>query len=203
MDARPTLFTLARVLDEESLEAIMIGNAAAALHGAPVTTLDFDFLFPKTPGNLRKLKAVAKSLGAMLLRPYYPVSDLFRIERDEDSLHVDFMSRIDGVRSLAALRSRAARIDFGGHVLVVADLADIIKSKRAAGRPRDRAVLEILEKALDERKKSGNDQACGFGARKRPGAARSNPPAVGKAARGADSLPAQTDRVPGFVFVTA
>jgi len=159
MNARPTLFTLARVLDEEGLEAIMIGNAAAALHGAPVTTLDFDFLFRKTPGNLRKLKAVAKSLGAMLLRPYYPVSGLFRIERDEDSLHVDFMSRIDGVRSLAALRSRAARIDFGGHVLVVADLADIIKSKRAAGRPRDRAVLEILEKALDERKKSENDQA--------------------------------------------
>jgi hypothetical protein len=69
------------------------------------------------------------------------------------------MSRIDGVWSLAALRSRASRIDFGGHVLVVADLADIIKSKRAAGRPRDRTVLEILEKALDEKKKSENDQA--------------------------------------------
>jgi len=61
MDARPILFTLARVLEEEGLEAVMIGNAAAALHGAPVTTLDFDFLFRKTPGNLRKLKAVAKS----------------------------------------------------------------------------------------------------------------------------------------------
>ena len=102
---------------------------------------------------------MAKNLGAILLRPYYPVSDLFRIERDEDSLHVDFMSRIDGVRSLAALRSRASRIDFGGHVLVMADLADIIKSKRAAGRPRDRAVLEILEKALDEKRKSENDKA--------------------------------------------
>jgi predicted nucleotidyltransferase len=102
---------------------------------------------------------LAKNLGTILLRPYYPVSDLFRIERDEDSLHVDFMSRIDGVRSLAALRSRASRIDFGGHVLVMADLADIIKSKRAAGRPRDRAVLEILEKALDEKRKSENDKA--------------------------------------------
>jgi hypothetical protein len=151
MDARPILFTLARVLDEECLEAVMIGNAAAALHGAPVTTLDFDFLFRKTPANLRKLKAVANSLGAMLLRPYYPASDLFRMERDEDSLHVDFMSRIDGVRSFEALPSRASRIDFGGHVLVVADLADIIRSKRAAGRPRDRAVLEILERALDEK----------------------------------------------------
>jgi hypothetical protein len=43
--------------------------------------------------------------------------------------------------------------------LVVADLADIIRSKRAADRPRDRAVLEILEKALDEQKKSTNGQA--------------------------------------------
>ena len=50
------------------------------------------------------------------------------MERDDDSLQVDFMSRIDGVRSLAALRSRASRLDFGGHVLLVADLADIIKS---------------------------------------------------------------------------
>ncbi len=154
MDARPILFMLARVLEEEGLEVVMIGNAAAALQGAPVTTLDFDFLFRKTAGNLRKLKAVARSLNAMVLRPYYPVSGLFRIERDEDSLHVDFMSRIDGIRSLAALRSRATKIDLGGHALWVADLADIIKSKRAAGRPRDRAVLEILEKALDEKKKA-------------------------------------------------
>ena len=154
MDARPTLFTLARILDEQGLEAIMIANAAAALHGAPVTTLDFDFLFRKTPGNLRKLKAVGQEPGCHPFEALLSVSDLFRIERDEDSLHVDFMSRIDGVRSLAALRSRASRIDFGGHVLVVADLADIIKSKRAAGRPRDRAVLEILEKALDEKRKA-------------------------------------------------
>ena len=76
MDARPTLFTLARVLHEHGLEAVLIGNAAAALQGAPVTTVDFDFLFRKTPYNLRKLKAVAKSLGATLLRPYYPASDL-------------------------------------------------------------------------------------------------------------------------------
>jgi len=147
MDARPTLFTLARVLNEEGLEAILIGNAAAALDGAPVTTLDFDFLFRKTPGNLRKLKAVAKSLDAILLRPYYPVSGLFRMQRDEDTLQVDFMSRIDGVRSFRALRSRARRVDFGGHALLVADLADIIKSKRAADRPRDRGAGDSGEGA--------------------------------------------------------
>jgi predicted nucleotidyltransferase len=153
-DAGPILSTLARVLSEHGLEAVLIGNAAAALQGAPVTTLDLDFMFRKTPGNLRKLKAVAASLGAMVLRPYYPMSDLFRVVRDEDSLQVDFMATVHGVRSFESLGSRAQGVHFGGHKLLVADLADIIRSKRAAGRPRDRAVLEVLEKTLEERKKA-------------------------------------------------
>ena len=132
---------------------------SAALQGAPVTTLDFDFLFRKNPANLRKLKAVARSLGAVLLRPYYPASDMFRLVRDEDSLQVDFMATIHGVKSFASLRSRAARVDLGGLVLLVADLKDIIRSKRTAGRPRDRAVLEVLERTLDEKKKIEPGQA--------------------------------------------
>ncbi len=144
---------LARVLREHALEAVLVGNAAAALQGAPVTTLDFDFLFRKTPTNLRKLKAVAKNLGATILKPYYPASDLLRIVRDDDSLQIDFMSSIHGVRSFASLRSRASRMDFGGFELLVADLSDIIASKRAAGRPRDRAVLDVLEKTRNEKPK--------------------------------------------------
>ncbi len=63
MDARPVLSLLARTLEENGLEAILIGNAAAALQGAPVTTLDIDFLFRKTPKNVAKLKSVAKALA--------------------------------------------------------------------------------------------------------------------------------------------
>jgi hypothetical protein len=33
----------------------------------------------------------------------------------------------------------------------VATLEDIIKSKRAANRPQDRAVLPVLRKTLDEK----------------------------------------------------
>jgi hypothetical protein len=49
MDARPILVMIARALQEQGLEAILIGNAAAALQGAPVTTVDFDFLYPRRP----------------------------------------------------------------------------------------------------------------------------------------------------------
>jgi predicted nucleotidyltransferase len=153
MNGQPILFTVARALHEHGLEAIMIGNAAAALQGAPVTTVDFDFLFRKTPANLKKLKAVAASLGAMVLKPFYPASGLYRLMRDEDSLQLDFMATIHGVKSFASLRSRAKLMDFGGHPLLVADLADIIKSKSAAARPSDRAVLPVLRQTLHEKEK--------------------------------------------------
>ena len=94
MDAKPTLVEVGRALIAVSLEAVLIGNAAAALQGAPVTTVDFDFLFRSTPRNLAKLRAIADRLHATVLRPYYPASGLFRVTRDDDGLQVDFMTRI-------------------------------------------------------------------------------------------------------------
>ena len=58
--------------------------------------------------------------------------------------------QIHGVRSFASLRSRATVQRVGGNVVWVAALSDIIASKRAAYRPRDRAVLEVLERTLHE-----------------------------------------------------
>lgn len=150
MDAAPLLAEVGRHLNALHLEAVLIGNAAAALQGAPVTTMDFDFLFRKTPGNLTKLKRLADALHATVLRPYYPVSDLYRVIRDADGLQLDFMGTIHGVRSVAGVRARASIIDVRGEAIYVASLADIIKSKRAARRPSDLAVLPILEKALEQ-----------------------------------------------------
>ena len=150
VDATPLLAEVARQLRDTRLEAVLIGNAAAALQGAPVTTVDFDFFFRKTPRNMAKLKAIARGLDATVMRPYYPASELYRIVRDRDGLQVDFMGAIHGIRSFEGLRDRASWIEIGGIALRVASLDDIIRSKRAAKRPRDRAVLEILEKAREE-----------------------------------------------------
>jgi predicted nucleotidyltransferase len=149
VDAKPYLVEIGHGLQNVRLEAVLIGNAAAALQGAPVTTVDFDFLFRKTPRNLRKMKALAQALEATVLRPYYPAADLYRIVRD-DGLQIDFMAAIHGVRSFAGLRDRAQTVEIDDTSIRVASLRDIIKSKRAARRPRDLAVLDILEKALEE-----------------------------------------------------
>src|SRR5688572_2712219 len=109
-------------------------------------------MFRKTARNMQKIRALADGLGATIVRPYYPAADLYRVIRD-DGLQVDFMAAIHGVRSFEGLRDRADAIDLGGASITVASLRDIIKSKRAAGRPRDRAVLEVLEKALEEKER--------------------------------------------------
>jgi hypothetical protein len=51
MDASPILRDALGALNRARLEAVMIGNAAAALHGAPVTTIDVDFMFRDTPAT--------------------------------------------------------------------------------------------------------------------------------------------------------
>lgn len=150
MDAAPFLAEVGRQLNAIRLEAVLIGNAAAALQGAPVTTVDFDFLFRRTPGNLAKLKKLADALGATVLRPYYPVSDLFRVVRDSDGLQLDFMGTIHGLRSFAGAKARATIVDVGGVPVVVASLEDIIKSKRAARRPRHLPLLARGTPALKE-----------------------------------------------------
>jgi hypothetical protein len=150
VDAAPLLAEIGRHLNDIKLEAVLIGNAAAALQGAPVTTVDFDLLFRATPRNLAKLKTLSQRLNATILRPYYPASDLYRVVRDDDGLQVDFMGTIHGLRSFAGVRDRASVVVVAGVDVLVASLADIIKSKKAARRPRDLAVLEVLEKAREE-----------------------------------------------------
>jgi predicted nucleotidyltransferase len=150
MDAAPILTRLAELFQRHRLETVMIGNAAAALQGAPITTVDIDFLFRETPANRKKLAAIAEELPAVLFRPYYPPIRMIRLMNDEHAIQVDFLGEVHGLRSFGRVSARARRIPIGGAEIYVAGLPDIIRSKKAAGRPQDKAVMEILEKTLEE-----------------------------------------------------
>ncbi len=148
MDAESLLETIARAFAQERLEVVLIGNAAAALGGAPVTTDDFDFMFRPTLKNIVKMKAVAELLGATISQPEYPLSRFYRIWNSDEGLQVDMMGVVDGVKSFESLRSRAEEVSFNGAFLLVASLTDVIRSKRQTGREKDLAVLPLLEKTL-------------------------------------------------------
>ena len=158
MDAQPELALIAKALEEHGLEGLLIGNMGAALHGAPVSTIDIDFFFRKTPRNLQRLKKVAADLGAVIMRPYYPASSLFRLQREQDGLQIDFMGHIDGITSYESARSRSAVFSIGGHPLRVASLEDIVRSKKAANREKDLAVISILERTLHEEKSASSEK---------------------------------------------
>lgn len=150
MNAEPLLVEIAAAFKKVKLEAVMIGNAAAALHGAPVTTLDIDFMFRDTELNRRKIRQFAELMRMSVNQPALPTSEFFRLLDKERGFQIDMLPEVIGVRSFAGLRSRAVTVYFGGNPLLIADLADIIKSKEAAGRPKDLAVLQDLKDTLHE-----------------------------------------------------
>jgi hypothetical protein len=148
-----TLNTLARALRVVRLQAVVIGNSASMLNGAPVTTQDIDLLVRDTKLNRRKLARFAREIGGSEPRP---VSELSSVEWIEGGLAVPVeihFDRIAGGLTFSSVRSRAQRIAIGSEHLLVADLADIIRSKRAANRPKDRAVLPILRDTLAVKQK--------------------------------------------------
>lgn len=147
MNAAALLEEVASIFARHGLEVILVGNAAAALQGAPVTTDDFDFMWRPTRRNRLKLREVARSLGGSLLQPEYPLSSFYRIT-SPSGVWVDVMGVMDGISSFESLRSRSAEVSLGRVSLKVASLRDVVKSKRAAGRPKDLAAIPVLEEAL-------------------------------------------------------
>ena len=148
-----TLVALAKALRAAKLEAIVIGNCASMLNGAPVTTQDIDLLIRDTRTNRRKLARFADEIGGS---SPMPVSELSRVEWIEGRLAVPVeihYDRISGDLSFSSIRSRAQVVAVGDEKLRVAALADVIRSKQAAGRPKDRAVLPILRDTLAVKKK--------------------------------------------------
>jgi hypothetical protein len=54
-----------------------------------------------------------------------------------------------GTDGFADLRSTATATDLGGFEIAVADIEDLIRMKRAAGRPKDLAAVEHLAALRD------------------------------------------------------
>src|SRR5438045_7981214 len=102
-----TLVALAKALRAAKLEAIVIGNTASMLNGAPVTTQDIDLLIRDTRTNRRKLVRFAEEIGGSVPTP---VSELSKVEWIEGRLAVPIeihFDHISGGLTFPTLHSRA------------------------------------------------------------------------------------------------
>lgn len=146
MDAKDILCAVGEAFFHAKLDAVMIGNAAAAIQGAPVTTMDIDFCVKDEEETLLKLSKVAKELDAELINLY----PFYQIQAPDQELYLDFLTDVIGVESFDQLKGNSLEVSFDDcYILTIASLEDIIKSKTAAGQDKDRAVLPILRKTYE------------------------------------------------------
>ena len=125
------------------VEFLVVGLSAAALQGAPVVTRDVD-LWVRDIGD-EKFLAVLKRFGASCVPPV-GVNPPMIVGKRIDMF--DLVVSMHGLNSFAAEYRRSHEIEVGTTKVRVLPLDRIIVSKRAVDRPKDRAVLPILEDVL-------------------------------------------------------
>jgi hypothetical protein len=149
-----------RRLQAHGVRFVLIGGLAAKAHGSPTLTVDIDVCYARDRGNLERLAAVLGELGTVLRGaprdlPFHP--DRRTLERGDsftfttDYGDLDILGTPAGVTGFDELDANAVDADLDAGLTVrVASLDDLIRMKRAAGRPKDRVELEILGALRDE-----------------------------------------------------
>jgi hypothetical protein len=117
---------LLRRLADARVEFIVVGGAAAVLHGAPITTEDLDIVHRRSPENVSRLRALLDELDAR-------VRGLAnrRLPPQESALLGDG-------RGFEELASHSESIKDEGVEFLVVDLATLIELKTKTGRAKDR-----------------------------------------------------------------
>jgi hypothetical protein len=149
-----------RVLDTHGVRYVLIGGLAATLYGSPHVTFDVDITPEAEEGNLRRLAAALDDLDARIRTEGEPEGLAF--DRSAEMLsrasllnlttragHLDLAFEPHGTRGYPDLRRGAVTIEVHGIQVPVAALADVIRSKEAAGREKDRLTLPTLRRLLE------------------------------------------------------
>jgi hypothetical protein len=149
------------VLERHKVKYVVIGGLAAAVRGSPYATRDVDVTPAKDRANLRRLAAALTELNAQVRvsGSDEPVDVPLNEHTFDCGTTWTFVCRLgyldiallpDGTRGYDDLRRDASREVLADDLVVsVASLADVIRSKEAAGREKDRAVLPVLRQVLD------------------------------------------------------
>ena len=152
------LFELARRLSEAGVDFVIVGGVAIRAHGGNYVTEDLDICYSRTNTNLRKIADVLAPLDPKPrdLPPGLPyVFDWTTLQHGtnftfETSMgDIDLLGEVKAVGGFDDLVVDSLKIDLDGHETYILSVPALIRAKRAAGRPKDKAGLQVLE-ALQE-----------------------------------------------------
>lgn len=134
---------IAAAFEKHRVRYLFIGKSGAILLGYPDTTQDADVFVEKSPENGRALIAALTELGFPLTAEQEAeiVGGKDFVQLRQGPFDIDLVFAPDGIDSFADAESRALRVEG----IAVCHIDDIIRSKEAAGRVRDRESLPRLK----------------------------------------------------------
>lgn len=151
-------------LDEHDVRYVVVGGFAVELWDVAVPpTIDIDITPERSRQNLECLAAALNHLDAELRygAETVPIPGGFTAEHIEDMNVLNLMTvagPLDitvipaGTDGFDDLAQKATEIEYQGVVVPTADLADVARSKEAAGRPKDIIALPAIRAHLERRR---------------------------------------------------
>jgi hypothetical protein len=147
---------------EHGVEFVVIGGLAAAAHGSILPTYDMDIVPSSSRENLQRLAAALRQLEARVRTdavegglPFdhdaesLAAAKVWNLTTPHGDLDISFVP--SGTGGFPDLVQDAKEEPFFGVAVRIASLADIIRSKQAANRPKDQRVLPTLREILANR----------------------------------------------------
>ena len=149
------------VLREHGVHSVLIGGFAAVIYGSPYVTNDVDVVPERSPENLARLSEALRAMHARVWTASEPEGiafshdarslaevNVWNLVTDHGRLDLTFVP--SGTSGYEDVSRDAVRLVVLGVEIDVASLADVIRSKEAAGREKDRLVLPALRRILQE-----------------------------------------------------
>ena len=144
-----------KALSRHRVKFVLIGAIAARLHGFPRLTADIHITPADDKANLEHLAAALKDLDAKVYTESVPEGLPFDCSATTlgrammwnlvtNAGRLDIAFKPSGIDGYADLTRQAERFDAFGVKFLVASLDDIIRSKEAAGRPKDAEDVILL-----------------------------------------------------------
>ena len=134
------------LLNRHKVRFLLVGGFAVAFHGYPRNTGDIDFFIEASTANAKRVLKAVKDFGFGKLD--ITLSDLAKagtiIQLGFPPNRIDLITKISGV-SFAQCWDSKESAHFYGHKIFIISKKDLIKNKRASGRPKDRLDINELK----------------------------------------------------------